>query len=178
MDATDAELIARVLTDDDPRAFEELVERYQSPVRALLLRLTRSNQVLSDELAQDTFLQAYRSLRGFKGQAKFSTWLHSIAYREFLAHMRSQRVTEPFEDEEHGTAVQAGTRASDFNHDLEIAMQSLSVPERAVLTLCLADGCTHEEAASALNLPLGTVKTHVARGREKLKLSLAEWQTR
>jgi RNA polymerase sigma-70 factor (ECF subfamily) len=55
-------------------------------------------------------------------------------------------------------------------------MQSLSLPERAVLTLCLGDGCTHEEAATALNLPLGTVKTHASRGREKLKALLSEWQ--
>jgi RNA polymerase sigma factor (sigma-70 family) len=173
---TDAVLIARVLTDDDPQAFDELVERYQSPVRALLLRLTRSNQSLSDELAQDTFLQAYRSLRSFKGDARFSTWLHSIAYRAFLVHIRSQRATEQYEDDLHGTAIEPCTRTSDFNHDLELAMQSLSLPERAVLTLCLGDGCTHEEAATALNLPLGTVKTHASRGREKLKALLSEWQ--
>jgi len=173
---TDAELIARVLTDDDPRAFEELVERYQSAVRALLLRLTRSNQPLSDELAQDTFLQAYRSLRQFKGDARFSTWLHSIAYRAFLAHVRSLRPTEQYEEDQHGIAIQPCTRTSDFNHDLELAMQSLSLAERAVLTLCLGDGCTHEETALALNLPLGTVKTHATRGREKLKQLLSEWQ--
>jgi len=175
VEETDAELIARVLAEEDADAFEDLVARHQSPVRALLLRLTRANQPLADELAQDTFLQAYRSLSSFKGSARLSTWLHSIAYRAFLTHVRSHRPTELYNEQEHAAPVQGGTRTSDFNHDLELAMQQLSIDERAVLTLCLGDGCTQEEAASALSLPLGTVKTHMTRGREKLKQLLAEW---
>jgi RNA polymerase sigma-70 factor (ECF subfamily) len=175
---TDAEIIARVLVDDDPRAYTQLVERHQSPVRGLLRRLTRGDDTLGDELAQETFLQAYRHLRSFRAEARFSTWLFRIAYHAFLAHARSRRDHERFDEDFHADATASTATASDLRHDLEFAMQKLSIPERTVLTLCLGEGFTHEEAADVLELPLGSVKTHLLRGREKLRTLLAEWETR
>ena len=178
MEPSDAELIAQVLVADDPRAFTRLVGRHQSSIRILLRRLTRGDETLADELAQDTFLQSYQRLRDFRGEARFSTWLFRIAYNAFLVHVRKQRDHEVFDEASHAGAVDSRAVASDLNHDLEFAMQRLSIPERAVLTLCLGEGYTHEEAASTLELPLGSVKTHLLRGREKLRMLLAEWEKR
>jgi RNA polymerase sigma factor (sigma-70 family) len=175
---SDAELIAQALVADDPRAFTRIVERHQSPIRALLRRLTRGDENLADELAQDTFLQAYRRLSDFRSEARFSTWLFRIAYNTFLAHVRKQRDHEIFDENLHAGTTDSRVAASDLSHDLEFAMQRLSIPERAVLTLCLGEGHTHEETAEALNLPLGSVKTHLLRGREKLRILLAEWEKR
>jgi len=178
VEPSDAELIAQVLAAGNPRAFTRLVERHQSSIRVLLRRLTHGNETLADELAQDTFLQAFRRLRDFRGEARFTTWLFRIAYNAFLAHIRKQRDHEIFDETSHGGFVGSKTAASDLDHDLEIAMRQLSIPERAVLTLCLGEGYTHDEAANALDLPLGSVKTHLLRGREKLRILLAEWEKR
>ena len=83
---TDAVLVARVLAGDDRHAFAELTRRHQSTVRTLLRRLTRNDHALADDLAQDTFIQVYRSLRQFRGEAKFATWIYRIAYNTFLTY--------------------------------------------------------------------------------------------
>src|SRR4051812_48115219 len=88
---TDAELIARVVVQDDRHAFSELVRRYQSTVRATLRRLTSGNDALADDLAQETFLLAYRNLRSFRHEARFSTWLYRIATNAFLADARKRK---------------------------------------------------------------------------------------
>src|ERR1043165_6878546 len=88
---TDAELIARVVVQDDRHAFSELVRRYQSSIRTTLRRLTAGNDALADDLAQDTFLLAYRNLRSFRQEARFSTWLYRIATNAFLADARKRK---------------------------------------------------------------------------------------
>src|SRR5258706_205281 len=88
---SDAHLIARVLVQDDRHAFGELVRRHQSVVRATLRKLTGGNHALADDLAQETFLLAYRNLRSFRQEAKFSTWLYRIAYNAFLADTRKMK---------------------------------------------------------------------------------------
>ena len=80
MELTDADLIARVLANDDQHAFGELVRRHQSSVRGLLRQLTRTDVSLADDLAQETFLRAYKNIRSFRGEARFFTWLYRIAY--------------------------------------------------------------------------------------------------
>src|SRR6187401_1785100 len=88
---TDQELIARVLADDDRNAFAELVRRNQSPVRGLLRKLTGGDHGRADDLAQETFLRAYRALGSFRGETRFSAWLFGIAYRTFLSEQRARR---------------------------------------------------------------------------------------
>ena len=75
MELTDADLLARVIVDGDQHAFGELVRRHQSPVRGLLRQLVRADVELADDLAQETFIRAYKNIRSFRGEAKFSTWL-------------------------------------------------------------------------------------------------------
>ena len=88
---TDAELIARVVVRDDRHAFSELVRRHQSAVRATLRRLTSGNHALADDLAQETFMLAYRNLGSFRQEAKFSTWLYRIATNAYLADARKRK---------------------------------------------------------------------------------------
>src|SRR5215207_8554219 len=88
---TDAMLIARVVVQDDRHAFAELVRRYQSTVRATLRRLTAGNDALADDLAQETFLLAYRNLKSFRQEARFSTWLYRIATNAFFAEARKRK---------------------------------------------------------------------------------------
>ena len=76
---TDAQLIARVLVNDDRHAFAELVRRHQAAVRACLRRLTTGNDALADDLAQETFILAWRNLKSFRQEARFSTWLYRVA---------------------------------------------------------------------------------------------------
>jgi RNA polymerase sigma factor (sigma-70 family) len=169
---TDASLIARVLVDDDRNAFGELVRRYQSDVRALLRKLTNGNIDAADDLAQETFIRAYRHLRTFKGGAIFATWLYRIACNVFLSSVKDVReeVTDAIDEypEESGDREDAALA----RFDLQKAMTVLSGGERAALVLFYSKGMTHEEVAQTMNTPLGTIKTLILRGKEKLKKKL------
>lgn len=183
MELRDIDLIARVLADDDRHAFGELVRRHQSAVRGFLRRLTRGDHAQADDLAQDTFLTAYRALANFHGGASFSTWLLGIAHNRFRQERRRTRPTEPWNGDvtlidaasDIATSTPEPARAIALHHDLTAALARLSDDERAAIHLCYDSGLTHEEAAIALACPLGTLKSHLARGKEKLRLHLSAW---
>ncbi len=184
---TDAQLIARCVASDDRHAFGELVRRHQSAVRACLRRLTAGNHALADDLAQDTFVLAWRNLRAFRQEARFSTWLYRIATNCWLAHAR-KRHEEPLGDADAALAegdgddadtggehVPDATRPASLRIDLERAMRVLSDNERAAIVQCYDNDLSHEEAAWVLGMPVGTVKTHILRAKRKLKAALAAW---
>jgi len=150
--------------------FSRLVREHQSKVRGFLRRLTRGDAALADDLAQETFLEAHRKLEQYRGEGSFSSWLCGIAWSRFLMERR-KRKEEPLDamDEQAASDPRA---AAEAKLDLERAMARLSAEERAALTLCYALGHSHGEAAEILSMPLGTVKSHVLRGREKLKALL------
>lgn len=178
---SDAQLIARVLVQDDRHAFGELVRRHQSAVRSTLRRLTGGNHALADDLAQETFLLAYRNLRSFRQEAKFSTWLYRIAYNAFLADARRTKelpLPEQGEDGELAPQEDAAVppaRSAALSVDLERAMTALSAAERSAIVQCYHNDLSHEEAAYVLGWPVGTVKTHILRAKQKLKARLAGW---
>lgn len=177
MTIPDSELIARVRLDDDRHAFATLVRRHQSNVRGLLRRLTDGNEALADDLAQETFLKVYRSLTSFRGGSKFSTWIHRIAYNNFISYKRKEHITEVYEDHmAEDTATGSDLHGPSLQHDLAYAMKELSEAERTAVRVCCQCGFSHSEAAQILQLPLGTVKTNVNRGREKLRRALSAWQ--
>ncbi len=151
-------------------AFGALVREHQSALRGFLRRLTRGDHALADDLAQETFLEAYRKLGQFRGDAPFAAWLYAIAWSRFLMAARRRKL-EPLDDDGAFTLPEG---ASIVKLDIEKALALLRAPERAALTLCFALGMPHEEAAAALAMPLGTLKSHVARGREKLKTLLQD----
>jgi RNA polymerase sigma-70 factor (ECF subfamily) len=185
----DSTLIARALVADDRHAFAELVKRHQSAVRATLRRLTAGNHALADDLAQETFVLAWRNLKSFRQEAKFSTWLYRIATNCWLADARKRKeellgdradaVAEEDDAMPHiGEEAQADhAKGSSLKMDLERAMALLSEGERAAIVQCYHNDLTHEEAAYVLGCPVGTVKTHVLRGKQKLKAALAAYQT-
>jgi RNA polymerase sigma factor (sigma-70 family) len=189
-DVSDAQLIARCLVGDDRHAFAELVKRHQSAVRACLRKLTIGNHALADDLAQDTFVLAWRNLKSFRQEARFSTWLYRIATNCWLAQAR-KRQEELLGDRDDDVAdADADADAADSSRsweadhaasstmkiDLERAMALLSDAERAAIVQCYHNDLTHEEAAYVLGCPVGTVKTHVLRGKAKLKHALAAWK--
>ncbi len=172
---SDADLIARALLQEDHNAFGELVRRYQSPVRSFLGKMARGDTHLADDMAQETFLKAWKHLATFRNEAKFSTWLFGIAFNEFRGQARRRKelaledVTElPPEDSHPGEASQSHLRM-----DLTEALKVLNSSERAAVVLCCQNGLSHDEAARVLDCPIGTVKTNVLRGREKLRRKLS-----
>ena len=174
--STDAELILAILERDDRNAFGELVQRHQSKVRTVLRRLTRGDAALADDLAQETFVLAWRNLRAFRFEARFSTWIYRIAFNAWRSEARKRREVSLDIDDE---SPPAGSEAFDLmpdvasRVDLERALATLSDGERAAITACYYADLSHEEAAQALGIPLGTVKTHVMRAKAKLKARLA-----
>lgn len=175
MSFTDTDLIARVLSRADHNAFGELVRRYQSPVRAFLTRMTRGDSHLADDLAQETFLKAWKGLRSYRGGSRFSTWLFGIACNELRRASRARKeiamddLPVPPPDSQSAT----NDSGNSLRLDLTEALKRINSEERAAILLCCQNGLSHEEAARVLNCPLGTVKTNILRGKEKLKRYLA-----
>lgn len=175
MPLTDADLVARVLLDDDHHAFAELVRNHQSPVRGLLRQLTRGDAALADDLGQETFLRAYKNIRSFRGEAKFSTWLYRIAYNCFREEARKRKELVGIDETQLEAEQDPNTVDPALRQDLMQALQLLPLHERSAVVLCCQNGLSHDEASRVLDIPLGTVKTNVLRGREKLKKMLSAW---
>ncbi|MDQ6685958.1 MAG: sigma-70 family RNA polymerase sigma factor [Pseudomonadota bacterium] len=161
----------------DDGAFAELVRRHQSAIRRQLRHLMKGEAAIADELAQDTFVQAWRHLPSYRGESTLTTWLHRIAHRCFLMHLRAQTsrgaplVCAPGDDE----VAEPTTNPLSKRLDVARALAALPEPERLALLYCFQLELTHDEAASALGLPLGTLKSHVARGKARLRRFLAAW---
>ncbi len=177
MSLTDADLVARVILEDDHHAFAELVRRHQSAIRGLLRQLARADLALADDLAQETFVRAYKHIRSFRGEAKFSTWLYRIAYNCFREDARRRKELVGIDEAQLAEEHDPQTVDPALRHDLARALGLLPLHERSAIVLCYQNGLSHDEAARVLEIPLGTVKTNVLRGREKLKKSLAAWET-
>jgi len=171
MSTSDADLIARIVTRDDRHAFATLMRRHQSGVRTVLRRLTGGDEALADDLAQEAFLRAYDNLRDFRAEAKFSTWVYRIAYNVFLSHLRKRTESAGIDDLPE-PAVESSGEAADRARDLNRAFGQLREEERSALALTYAEDLTHAEAAEILGWPVGTLKTHVLRGKDKLRSAL------
>ena len=142
----------------DSAAFAMLVEKYERPLRAFLCRMGAAD--VADDIAQEAFLKAWRAAGQYDGSARYSTWLTSIAWRCRLDALR-RRPTERV-DEIEGTALGSTAEVNDM-------LARLSESERASLILCEGHGWTHAEAASLLGMPLGTLKSTVARAKQKCR---------
>ncbi|CAN7207170.1 sigma-70 family RNA polymerase sigma factor [Phenylobacterium sp. LjRoot225] len=165
----DLELCAQAVTGERV-AFGELVRRHGPAVRGLLRRMGAPGAE-ADDLAQDAFLAAFGRIAEFRGEGTFAGWVKRIAARLYLRRLQRERrlaavVEAPPTDE-------VGADDADGRIDLEEGLKTLSPAERLCVTLCFGAGLSHGEAAEALNLPLGTVKSHVKRGLEKLRARLA-----
>jgi RNA polymerase sigma factor (sigma-70 family) len=162
--------LAALSAAGDRAAFGELVRRHGSAIRGLLRRMG-AQASLADDIAQDAFLTAFERVAEFRGEGTFAAWVKRIAARLYVRRWRKDsRMTEEVEgvDEGHGGEISAAARI-----DLDGAMKSLSEQERMCVSLCYGAGLSHAEAAETLGAPLGTVKSHVKRGLDKLRVRLA-----
>jgi RNA polymerase sigma-70 factor (ECF subfamily) len=168
----DVELAAHAATGER-RAFGELVRRHGSAVRGLLRRMGASSAE-ADDVAQDAFLAAFERIAEFRGEGTFAGWIKRIAARQYLRRLQRERRLQgqALEAAEFTDVPDEGVSAAG-RIDLDEALKSLSPPERLCVSLCFGAGLSHGEAAEALNLPLGTVKSHVKRGLDRLRARLA-----
>ena len=162
--SSDIVLVAQVAVSGNKRAFDELVHRYQSPVRRFFLNQTMGDEQLSDDLAQDTFIKAYTNITSFRGMASFKTWLMRIAYNVFYDYTRSHRATENVDV----VPQRSGGENSSLQMDIYAALALLKPDERTCITLQLIDGYDITGIAKITQLKEGTVKSHLSRGKEKL----------
>lgn len=172
----DVELCSYAATGER-RAFGELVRRHGSAVRQLLRRMG-AQAAEADDVAQDALLAAFERITEFRGEGTFAGWVKRIAARQYLRRLqREKRLTalaaEEGREEADGPNSLGGPGDADHRMDLEEALKVLSASERLCVSMCYGAGLSHGEAADALNLPLGTVKSHVKRGLDKLRARLA-----
>lgn len=142
---------------------------YEPRLRALLRRLAGE---AGDDLAQETFLAAWRAAGTWRGESSYFTWLARIGWRQFLSHQRSTKQAEPLcEAAEIAALPQEERRIA-----IDQAMIRLPERERMAALLCFAEGYSHNEAAMIMSLPLGTLKSLVARARQHLVQYLEDEQ--
>ncbi|MBS0297640.1 MAG: sigma-70 family RNA polymerase sigma factor [Proteobacteria bacterium] len=169
--ASDAELAsaARAGSTD---AFARLADRHQAALRAFLRR-TCGDWAEADDLAQETLLTAWSQLARWRSDASFRAWLCGIGYRKQMTWRRgrARAARRDMQYLEAAAEVSPGAPAED-RIAVRDAMQTLPLDQRAAVALCLAADFSHAEAAQALGAPLGTIKSHVTRGRARLLQAL------
>jgi RNA polymerase sigma-70 factor (ECF subfamily) len=174
--AHDLDLVA-LSAAGERAAFGELVRRHGSAVRSLLRRMGADNPT-ADDVAQDAFLSAFEQIAEFRGQGAFQAWVKRIAARAYVRRWRraaqGRALADALSDAPdpdppaHAADAEAASRI-----DLDEALKALPEAERLCVSLCYGAGLSHAEAAAALNAPLGTVKSHVKRGLDKLRTRLS-----
>jgi RNA polymerase sigma-70 factor (ECF subfamily) len=164
---TDIALVTQVAVFHNKRAFDQLVRKYQSPVRRFFLNQTLGDEQLSDDLAQETFIKAYVNITNFKGISSFSTWLFRIAYNVFYDEVRSRKQTDDLDSREVAR-MSALSGDAGLQMDLYQALAQLKEVERTCITLQLVDGHPIDKISDITGLRQNTVKSHLKRGKEKL----------
>ena len=167
--------IAALAASGDDHAFAELVRRRQGMVRELMRRLC-GDRAFAEDLAQQAFVQAWRQLGRLQSPGAFGAWLRAIAVNVWLQEARRAPArleipdADPPEPDPEGAAPAdlAATRL-----DLSRALLRLKAPERICVVLAYAEGLSHREIAEATGWPLGTVKSNVTRGAERLRAWLS-----
>jgi RNA polymerase sigma factor (sigma-70 family) len=172
----DAELLAAICEGSE-RAFNRLIDRHQQAVRNFLRGVAGRDE--ADDIAQETFLAVWTHARSYRGGAGVRSWLFAIAWRKAKGAQRGWFRRRARDADWHESVGGQGDEAPDevsgeMRHALRQALGALSMDQRAAVMLCMAHGFTHGEAAEALHIPLGTVKSHVARGRDRLREVLGD----
>ena len=181
---TDEELVARSIGGDS-ESFNELVLRWERPIYALAYR-TIGREEDARDVCQETFLRAFRALPGFRGQAKFSSWLYRIALnlcRDWIRRERRAPIVQPPEDvdvmelaaaSEPSESIEDLVARKDLSRAVERAMALLPDEQRAAIVLKEYHGLTFQEIAELLGCPLSTVKTRLYQGLTVLRRELAK----
>lgn len=174
---TDEELVDRV-KNGDKAAYRQLVERYQLSVFTNIVRMVKQRE-LAEDLAQETFLQAYRALPGFDGRARFSTWLYRIARNKVIDWTRSRAKKEQSSELElqdvykSDSSVEEEVVTRDTSNHLRVLMHELPRHYRDVLCMHFEEELSLREIAEQLDVPYKTVQTRFFRGKKQL---FQRWQ--
>ncbi|MEA2558699.1 MAG: polymerase sigma-70 factor, subfamily [Acidobacteriota bacterium] len=190
---TDAQLVARALAGSQD-AFRELVLRFERPVYSLIVRMVQ-DQATAEDLAQEAFVKAYRSLHTYDASRKLSSWLFKIAHNTTIDHLRRHvpdtvSLEAPQDEEGRGGLAAILSDASvedpaaaaerrDMARSLERAISRLRPEYREAVVLFYLEGATYQEICDVTSLPLGTVKTNLHRARKELaaEMSALGWGT-
>jgi RNA polymerase sigma factor (sigma-70 family) len=169
MTENDEKRLIKAARAGDARAFAALVEAHQQKIRGFLRRFS-GHWADADDIAQEAFVTAWRKLASFEGRSTFRVWVTGIGFRiardARRAHGRSAARDAAWLSEQDDGDASAAPLADRIA--LADAMATLPDEQRAAVALCLGEGFSHAEAAVILKTPLGTVKSHVTRGRERL----------
>jgi len=169
----DHQLVARVVSAQDTAAFGELVRRHQSQVRNFLRKLT-GDIATADDLSQDCFMRAWDKMGTYSGRGSFIGWLLKVAYTTFLQSKRkSKRYAEILEQVGHVTEAESRSYATQSEEvtDLDKLLAVLTEEERAIMIMSYACGLSHREISDATSMPVGSVKSVIFRGKEKIRTS-------
>lgn len=173
MDGAEEQRLIALARKGDMRAFGRLVDAHQAPVRAFLRRLV-GNGADADDISQEAFTRTWQVLDRYDGRSSLRTFICGVAFQYWRRARRAGARRQAREDAYAGLAdsetpadPRRGQRLA-----LRRAMEDLPEDQRAALALCLGQDFTHQEAADVLNLPLGTVKSHINRGRARLQAAL------
>jgi RNA polymerase sigma-70 factor (ECF subfamily) len=164
---SDISLVTQVAVFRNKKAFDQLVRKYQSPVRRFFLNQTLGDEQLSDDLAQETFIKAYVNITKFRGMSSFSTWLMRIAYNVFYDEVRARHQTEDV-DTSVTVARQTVSANDTLKMDIYAALALLKPDERTCITLQLIDGYDIQKIVEITGIKEGTVKSHLSRGKDKM----------
>ena len=174
MDET--QLIERVLAGDMSAA-RQLYDAHIGAVHRLAMRMT-GDEELAQEAAQDAFVRAFRSLRSFRGDAAFGTWIHRIALSAILTAIRGRKrwSSKRAEIEEADTVMARQESEPDLRTKLYAAIDALPEIYRTVFVLHDVEGHKHEEIGALLGIPSGTSKARLSGARSKLRDALREFE--
>ncbi|HEY9533431.1 MAG TPA: sigma-70 family RNA polymerase sigma factor [Mucilaginibacter sp.] len=176
---SDIELINKTIAGDQS-AYADLVKRHQRFVFTLAMRFTKSRED-AEEVAQDCFVKAYRSLDSFKKESKFSTWLYTIAYTTAMTSLRKKRLdTASIDDEDTHIQIENTSSGYDVNNAenrsrsfyLNQAIGQLTADDATIITLFYKGEQSTEEIAQALGIEANSVKIKLFRARQRLKEKL------
>lgn len=170
----DISLVAQVVVFNNTKAFDQLVKKYQSPIRRFFLNQTCGDSELSDDLAQDTFIKAYTNIASFKNLSNFSTWLYRIAYNVFYDYIRSRRETGDLDSKEVDSLNCVDQVNVGQQMDIYQSLKMLKEIERTCITLFYMEDLSIDKIAGVTGIPTGTVKSHLSRGKEKLATYLKQ----
>lgn len=154
---------------DSMSSFEKVVKEHQASIRGLFLNLTLGDEMLADDLAQETFIKAYNKWNTFRMLASVRTWLFRIAYNVFYDYKRSLHTTVGLDNQPQATCKQ-----SHLNMDIYKAMELLTESERVCITMNYIEGYTTKEISKITQMAENTIKSHIFRGKQKLSTFLKQ----
>lgn len=171
-------LIARCVAFDDHRAFARLVDEYSPGLRRFIFNQTLGDAFLTDDIAQETFIKAYTSIRSFRGMARFGTWLYTIACRLLADYRRRSREELPGDLPEIPPDNRPAGFDEDLRHDIGAALAGLSDKERTAVLLFYMQDRPIKEIAQITESPEGSVKALLSRARTKMAKTIKDYGNR